>query len=137
MDAEKQVMASFVPKDESDARNAILEVRPGKRGVSHTLLVSGTGGEEASLFCLDIFRMYQRYAESKGWKFEVLSLKTETDFGGCKDASASISGDNVFGMLKWERGVHRVQRVPDTETMGRVHTSTMTVAILPEAEEVT
>ncbi|HEY0265673.1 MAG TPA: peptide chain release factor 1, partial [Rhizomicrobium sp.] len=103
--------------------NAILEVR------------AGTGGDEAALFAADLFRMYQRFAETQGWRFEVLSV-SDTGLGGYKDASASISGKNVFQKLKFESGVHRVQRVPTTETQGRIHTSAATVAVLPEAEDV-
>jgi peptide chain release factor 1 len=96
---------------------------------------AGTGGEEAALFAADLFRMYQRYAENHGWKFEVMSLN-ETGIGGFKEAIASISGRDVFARLKFETGVHRVQRVPATEASGRIHTSAATVAVLPEAEEV-
>ena len=112
----------LLPKDEADDRNAILEVR------------AGTGGDEAALFASDLFRMYQRYADLHGWKFEVLSL-SDTGIGGTKEATASISGKGVFARLKFESGVHRVQRVPATESSGRIHTSAATVAILPEAEE--
>ena len=114
---------ALLPKDEADAKNAILEVR------------AGTGGEEAALFAAELFRMYQRFSEVMGWRFEILSL-SETGLGGYKEASASISGKNVFQKLKFESGVHRVQRVPDTEASGRIHTSAATVAVLPEAEEV-
>jgi len=117
------LQVALLPKDEADAKNAILEVR------------AGTGGDEAALFAAELFRMYQRFSELQGWKFEVLSL-SENALGGYKDASASISGKNVFQKLKFESGVHRVQRVPTTETQGRVHTSAATVAVLPEAEEV-
>ncbi len=120
---ERRVMILLLPKDEADARNAILEVR------------AGTGGDEAALFGADLFRMYQRYAESRGWRFEVLNY-SETGIGGCKEASATISGKGVFARLKFESGVHRVQRVPVTESGGRIHTSAATVAVLPEAEEV-
>src|SRR6185312_8396737 len=109
--------------DEADERNAILELR------------AGTGGEEAALFAGELFRMYQRYATLKGWKFEIMEL-SETGIGGFKEAIASITGRNVFERLKFESGVHRVQRVPETENNGRVHTSAATVAVLPEAEEV-
>ncbi|HLF58621.1 MAG TPA: peptide chain release factor 1 [Alphaproteobacteria bacterium] len=119
---EERVKFLLLPKDEADARNAILEVR------------AGTGGEEAALFAADLFRMYQRYAENHGWKFEVMSLN-ETGIGGFKEAIASISGRDVFARLKFETGVHRVQRVPATEASGRIHTSAATVAVLPEAEE--
>ena len=120
---ERQVMALLLPKDEADARNAILEVR------------AGTGGDEAALFGAELFRMYQRYAEARGWRFEILGY-AETGIGGCKEASASISGKGVFARLKFESGVHRVQRVPVTESGGRIHTSAATVAVLAEAEEV-
>ncbi len=113
----------LLPKDEADERNAILEVR------------AGTGGDEAGIFAADLMRMYQRYAEERGWKFEVMSV-SENDMGGYKDASATISGHGVFERMKFESGVHRVQRVPVTESSGRIHTSTATVAVLPEAEEV-
>lgn len=119
----RKVQLSLLPKDEADNKNAILEVR------------AGTGGDEAALFAADLFRMYQRYAQSQGWRFEVISVSDGT-VGGYKDASAEISGSNVFARLKFESGVHRVQRVPATETQGRVHTSAATVAVLPEAEEV-
>ena len=120
---EAQVRTALLPKDEDDERNAILEVR------------AGTGGEEAALFAAELFRMYQRYAGLKGWRFELLDL-SETGLGGFKEAAASITGRNVFARLKFESGVHRVQRVPETEASGRIHTSAATVAVLPEAEEV-
>ena len=120
---EHEIKVLLLPKDEADAKNAIIEIR------------AGTGGDEAALFAMDLLEMYQRYAEIKGWTFEILQ-KTETDIGGIKDLSASISGKDVFSRLKFESGVHRVQRVPETETQGRVHTSAATVAVLPEAEEV-
>ena len=120
---EHRLKVLLLPKDEADARNAILEVR------------AGTGGDEAALFAADLFRMYQRYAEARGWRFEILGY-SETGIGGCKEASASISGKGVFARLKFESGVHRVQRVPVTESGGRIHTSAATVAVLAEAEEV-
>jgi peptide chain release factor 1 len=120
---EQQVKVLLLPKDEADERNAILEVR------------AGTGGEEAALFATDLFRMYQRYAAQHGWRFEVMEL-SETGLGGFKQAIASITGRDVFHRLKFESGVHRVQRVPETEGNGRTHTSAATVAVLPEAEEV-
>jgi len=120
---ERQVQLMLLPKDEADERNAILEVR------------AGTGGEEAALFAAELFRMYERYAAIRGWRFETLEL-SETGIGGVKEASASISGKGVFARLKFESGVHRVQRVPATEASGRIHTSAATVAVLPEAEEV-
>ena len=121
--AEREVQLLLLPKDEADEKSAILEVR------------AGTGGEEAALFAAELFRMYQRYAELHGWRFEVMSL-SETDLGGYKEAVASIIGRGVFARLKFESGVHRVQRVPETEGGGRIHTSAATVAVLPEAEEV-
>jgi peptide chain release factor 1 len=120
---EQQVKLALLPKDADDARNAILEVR------------AGTGGEEAALFAASLFRMYQRYAALRGWRFEILDL-SETGLGGFKEATASITGRDVFARLKFESGVHRVQRVPETEASGRIHTSAATVAVLPEAEEV-
>jgi peptide chain release factor 1 len=120
---ERQVKLALLPKDADDQRNAILEVR------------AGTGGEEAALFAAELFRMYQRYAALRGWRFEILDL-SETGLGGLKEASAVISGADVFARLKFESGVHRVQRVPDTEASGRIHTSAATLAVLPEAEEV-
>jgi len=120
---ERQVTLALLPKDADDARNAILEVR------------AGTGGEEAALFAAALFRMYQRYAALRGWRCEILDL-SETGLGGFKEASALISGRDVFARLKFESGVHRVQRVPETEANGRIHTSAATVAVLPEAEEV-
>ncbi len=122
-EGERRLRLALLPKDEDDERNAIVEVR------------AGTGGEEAALFAADLFRMYQRYAALKGWRFETLDL-SETGLGGFKEASASISGRDVFARLKFESGVHRVQRVPETEASGRIHTSAATVAVLPEAEEV-
>jgi peptide chain release factor 1 len=122
-DLEQQVKVSLLPKDEADARNAILEVR------------AGTGGEEAALFAAMLFRMYARYAALKGWRFEPMDI-SETGLGGYRDATASITGRNVFERLKFESGAHRVQRVPETEASGRIHTSAATVAVLPEAEEV-
>jgi peptide chain release factor 1 len=120
---ERQVQVMLLPKDAADDKNAILEVR------------AGTGGEEAALFAADLYRMYQRYADQHGWRFETMSI-SEGTAGGFKEASAEISGRSVFARLKFESGVHRVQRVPATETQGRIHTSAATVAVLPEAEEV-
>jgi peptide chain release factor 1 len=120
---EHEVQLLLLPRDEADDRNAILEVR------------AGTGGEEAALFAADLFRMYRRYADIHGWRFEVIDY-AETDIGGCKEASALVTGKGVFAKLKYESGVHRVQRVPTTESGGRIHTSAATVAVLPEAEEV-
>jgi peptide chain release factor 1 len=117
------IRVMLLPKDEADDRNAIIEFR------------AGAGGDEAALFAANLFRMYQRYAERQGWKFEILNY-TDTGIGGLRDASAQINGKSVFAKLKFESGVHRVQRVPDTEANGRIHTSTATVAVLPEAEEV-
>ncbi|MBT3534958.1 MAG: peptide chain release factor 1, partial [Rhodospirillaceae bacterium] len=107
----------------ADTKNAILEVR------------AGTGGDEAALFAADLLRMYQRYAEINGWKFELMDI-SQSDLGGIRDAVASITGRGVFAKLKFESGVHRVQRVPETESQGRIHTSAATVAVLPEAEEI-
>ena len=120
---EQEVRLLLLPKDEADEKNVILEIR------------AGTGGEEASLFGADLFRMYEKYAAFKGWKFEVLSL-SETPLGGVKEGVAQISGNAVYATLKFESGAHRVQRVPVTESGGRVHTSAATVAVLPEADEV-
>jgi peptide chain release factor 1 len=120
---EGEVRALLVPGDPNDEKNVILEIR------------AGTGGDEAALFADDLFRMYCRYAEKQGWKVEELS-RSATDGGGVKEVIATISGDRIFSRLKYERGVHRVQRVPATESQGRIHTSTVTVAVLPEAEEV-
>jgi len=120
---EAEIRALLLPKDPNDDKDVILEIR------------AGAGGEEAALFAAELFRMYSRYAESQGWKVEPLSL-SETGPGGLKEAIASVSGERVFSRLKHERGVHRVQRVPATESAGRIHTSTVTVAVLPEAEEV-
>jgi len=113
----------LVPKDPNDAKNVILEIR------------AGTGGDEAALFAADLFRMYSRYAERQGWKIDVMS-QSDTGVGGLKEIIAVIEGRNVYSRLKYESGVHRVQRVPATEASGRIHTSTSTVAVLPEAEEV-
>ena len=120
---ERQVQLMLLPKDDADSKNAILEVR------------AGTGGDEAALFAADLFRMYQRYAETRGWKFELMSAN-EIGIGGYKEVVASVSGKEVFLRLKFESGVHRVQRVPVTESGGRIHTSAATVAVMPEAEEV-
>ena len=120
---EQAIQIALIPKDEADAKNAILEIR------------AGTGGDEAANFAAELFNMYQRYAQIHGWRFEIMEL-SENDLGGYRDAMANISGKDVFGRLKFESGVHRVQRVPKTETQGRVHTSTATIAVLPEAEEV-
>ncbi len=118
-----EIQVLLLPKDVDDDRNAILEIR------------AGTGGEEAALFAAVLLRMYQRYAELQGWRFELMH-ENDTGLGGIKEASASISGRGVFAKLKFESGVHRVQRVPETEAGGRIHTSAATVAVLPEAEEV-
>lgn len=120
---EAALRVALLPKDAADARPAILEIRP------------GTGGEEAALFAGDLLRMYQRHAERMGWDFQLLDF-TPTDLGGVKEAVARIAGTGVFARLKYESGVHRVQRVPETESGGRIHTSAATVAVLPEAEEV-
>ena len=122
--AEKeQLQLLLLPKDKDDSRNAILEVR------------AGTGGDEAALFGANLFGMYQRFAAKNGWRFEVMEV-SETGIGGYKEATATISGTDVFARLKFESGVHRVQRVPETEAGGRIHTSAATVAVLPEAEDV-
>jgi peptide chain release factor 1 len=120
---EAELRALLRPKDPNDSKDAILEIR------------AGAGGEEAALFAAELFRMYGRYAESRGWRIEPLSEST-TGSGGLKEVIAGVSGKDVYGRLKFERGVHRVQRVPATESAGRIHTSTVTVAIMPEAEEV-
>jgi peptide chain release factor 1 len=122
-DLEREVALLLAPRDADEDASAILEVR------------AGTGGDEAALFAGDLFRMYQRYAQTRGWRVEVESV-SEGDAGGYKEIIASIGGDGVFGRLKFESGVHRVQRVPDTETQGRIHTSAATVAVLPEVEDV-
>ncbi len=118
-----EISVALLPKDEADARSAILEVRP------------AAGGDEAALFATDLFAMYQKYAALLGWRFEILEYN-DTELGGLKEGIAEITGRNVFARLKYESGVHRVQRVPTTESQGRIHTSTVTVAVLPEAEEV-
>ncbi|WP_312943469.1 peptide chain release factor 1 [Agrobacterium sp.] len=120
---EKEMQILLLPKDAADEKSAILEIR------------AGTGGSEAALFAGDLFRMYERFASTKGWKVEVLS-SSEGDAGGFKEIIATITGRGVFSKLKFESGVHRVQRVPDTEASGRIHTSAATVAVLPEAEEI-
>ena len=120
---EQEMQLLLLPKDKADDSSVILEVR------------AGTGGDEAALFAGDLFRMYQRYASIRGWRVEVLSA-SEAGHGGFKEIQASIAGDGVFARMKFEAGVHRVQRVPDTETQGRIHTSAATVAVLPEPEEV-
>ncbi|MFO1128973.1 MAG: peptide chain release factor 1 [Rhodospirillales bacterium] len=122
-DLQHRLQLLLLPKDVADEKNAIIEVR------------AGTGGEEAALFAADLFRMYQRYAELHRWQFEVMSV-SETGIGGFKEATATMAGQGVFARLKYESGVHRVQRVPETEASGRIHTSAATVAVLPEAEEV-
>jgi peptide chain release factor 1 len=118
-----EIKLLLVPKDPNDEKNVVLEIR------------AGTGGDEAALFAGDLFRMYSRYAERQGWKIEVMNL-SDTGGGGIKEVVAVIEGRNVYSRLKYESGVHRVQRVPTTEASGRIHTSTATVAVLPEAEEV-
>jgi peptide chain release factor 1 len=120
---EQALRIKLLPKDAADERSAILEVR------------AGTGGDEAALFAADLFRMYSRYAEHRGWKTEIISI-SENDLGGYKEIVASITGKDVFARLKYESGVHRVQRIPVTETGGRIHTSAATVAVLPEAEDI-
>jgi len=120
---EREVRLLLVPKDPNEEKNAILEVR------------AGTGGDEAALFAADLYRMYCRYAETRGWKIEPLSI-SYTDGGGIREAIVNVEGKDAFGRLRYECGVHRVQRVPSTESQGRIHTSTVTVAVLPEAKEV-
>ncbi|MEX0406472.1 peptide chain release factor 1 [Aquibium sp. LZ166] len=122
-EVEAQIQVLLLPKDEADAKNAILEIR------------AGTGGDEAAIFAGDLFRMYERYAADHGWKVELVSA-SEGDAGGYKEIIATVSGKGVFSRLKFESGVHRVQRVPATEASGRIHTSAATVAVLPEAEDV-
>jgi peptide chain release factor 1 len=122
-EVEQSLQLALLPKDAADTRPAILEIRP------------GTGGDEAALFAGDLLRMYQRYAEARGWKFEIIEEQA-TELGGIKEVVAHIKGDNVFARMKYESGVHRVQRVPVTESGGRIHTSAATVAVLPEAQDV-
>jgi len=121
--AEEELKVLLLPKDPNDEKNVILEIR------------AGTGGDEATLFAAEVLRMYARYAERQGWRMEILET-SDTGVGGIKDAVAVIEGDKVYSKLRYESGVHRVQRVPQTETQGRIHTSAITVAVLPEAEEV-
>lgn len=120
---EEEIRLLLIPKDPEDGKNAVLEIR------------AGTGGDEASIFAGDLFRMYTRYCDMKGWKTEVVD-QNEGTMGGFKEIIMEVTGDNVYGILKYESGVHRVQRVPETETQGRVHTSAATVVVLPEADEV-
>jgi len=120
---EKKIKLFLLPKDEADSKNAIIEIR------------AGTGGLEASLFASDIFKMYEKVSHKKKWLMEIISI-SKSDAGGLKEVIATIKGKNIYSSLKYESGVHRVQRVPDTETQGRVHTSAATVAVMPEAEEV-
>lgn len=122
-EAEAAVKLALIPKDEADSKPALVEIRP------------GTGGDEAALFAGDLLRMYNRYAEDMGWKFEIIE-ESQSELGGIKEAIIRVSGQNVFARMKYESGVHRVQRVPETESGGRVHTSAATVAVLPEAEDV-
>lgn len=122
-EAEEALKFLLLPKDPNDEKNVILEIR------------AGTGGDEATLFAADILRMYARYAERQGWKMEIMDA-ADTGVGGIKEAFAMIEGDNVYSKMRYESGVHRVQRVPQTESSGRIHTSAITVAVLPEAEEV-
>lgn len=121
--AEENLKFLLLPKDPNDEKNVILEIR------------AGTGGDEATLFAAEVLRMYARYAERQGWKFETLDI-SDTGVGGIKEASVVIEGDKVYSKMRYESGVHRVQRVPATETAGRIHTSAITVAVLPEAEEI-
>ena len=120
---EEDIRLMLIPKDPEDAKNAVFEIR------------GGTGGDEAALFAGDLYRMYSRYFETKGWKVETVDV-TEGTAGGYKEVILKVTGEDVYGQLKYESGVHRVQRVPDTETQGRVHTSAASVAVLPEAEEI-
>ncbi len=120
---EEEIRVLLIPQDPDDSKNCIIEVR------------AGTGGEEAALFAGDLYRMYSRYAEMKGWRLELLDY-SESEMGGFKEVSFMLSGEDVFGSMKWEYGVHRVQRVPETEQQGRVHTSAASVAVLPEVEDV-
>ena len=120
---EREIRLALLPRDEADARSAILEIRP------------AAGGDEAGLFAAELFRAYQRYAETQGWRWTLLEFD-ENELGGVKNASAEVEGTSVFARLKFESGVHRVQRVPSTESQGRIHTSTVTVAVMAEAEEV-
>lgn len=122
-EVEHALQLALLPKDAADARPALVEIRP------------GTGGDEAALFAGDLLRMYQRHAETRGWRFEILE-QALTELGGIKEVTARIAGEGVFARLKYESGVHRVQRVPETESGGRIHTSAATVAVLPEAEDV-
>jgi len=122
-EAEAALQLALLPRDAADAKPAMLEIRP------------GTGGDEAALFAADLLRMYQRYAEARGWGFDLIEAQM-TELGGVKEVVAHITGQNVFARLKYESGVHRVQRVPTTESGGRIHTSAATVAVLPEAEDV-
>lgn len=120
---EEKIQIMLLPKDEADDRNVIIEIR------------AGTGGDEAALFAGNVMRMYTRYAETRGWKAEIMDI-SENDIGGVKEVVLQLMGDGVFGRMKYESGTHRVQRVPETESQGRIHTSAITVAVLPEAEEV-
>ncbi|NRP12112.1 Peptide chain release factor RF1 [Aliiroseovarius sp. xm-m-379] len=122
-EAEQGMRLALLPRDAADSRPAMIEIRP------------GTGGDEAALFAGDLLRMYQRYAETQGWKFEIMQ-QSLSELGGVKDVTAHVKGEGVFARLKFESGVHRVQRVPETESGGRIHTSAATVAVLPEAEDV-
>tara|TARA_B100001778_G_scaffold96596_1_gene78916 strand:- start:151 stop:927 length:777 start_codon:yes stop_codon:yes gene_type:complete len=121
--SEKKLKLFLLPKDEADKKNAIIEIR------------AGTGGLEASLFAGDLFKMYEKVSNKKKWVLEIISI-SKSDAGGLKEVIASVRGTNIYSTLKYESGVHRVQRIPDTETQGRVHTSAATVAVLPEAEEI-
>jgi peptide chain release factor 1 len=121
---EQELKVLLLPKDEADSRNVIIEIR------------AGTGGDEAALFAADLMRMYQRYAERRGWKYEILDINEGSIPGGCKEVIMGVSGHDVYSIMKFESGVHRVQRVPETETQGRIHTSAASVAVLPEAEDV-
>jgi peptide chain release factor 1 len=122
-EAERALQLALLPRDAADARPAMIEIRP------------GTGGDEAALFAADLLRMYQRHAEARGWSFQIIELQ-QTELGGIREVIARVAGEGVFARLKYESGVHRVQRVPSTESGGRIHTSAATVAVLPEAEDV-
>jgi peptide chain release factor 1 len=122
-DYENKLKIFLLPKDEDDDKNAIVEIR------------AGTGGLEASLFCSDLFKMYERVCSKKKWKLEIISI-SKSEAGGFKEVIFSVSGNDIYSYLKYESGVHRVQRIPETETQGRVHTSAATIAVLPEAEDV-
>lgn len=138
-DLQDKLLRALLPRDESDSRNVVLEVRCHKQILlmlhARVQVRAGTGGDEACLFAADLFMMYRRFAAMQGWRFEELQTAAG-DAGGVRFASAAIAGDSVYRRLKYESGVHRVQRVPATENQGRLHTSAASVAVLPQAEEV-